>query len=63
MLFQEFVTDFRIPLYVTIETKFFNYFMKLLKKTGWLNDKPQNIRVGLIYFKTICLLWGEGEAT
>lgn len=40
------VSDFRIALYVTIETKYFNYFMKLLNKTGWLNEKPQNIRVG-----------------
>lgn len=46
MFIQEYVTDFRIALYVAIETKYFNYFVKLLNKTGWLNDKTQNIRVG-----------------
>lgn len=46
MFFQEYVTDFRIALYVTIETKYLNSFMKLPNETGWLNNKPQNIRAG-----------------
>lgn len=46
MFFQEYVTDFGIALYVTIETKYLNSFMKLLNETGWLNNIPQHIRVG-----------------
>lgn len=46
MFFQDHVTVFRIALYATIETKYLNSSMKLLSKTGWLNDKSQNISIG-----------------
>lgn len=46
MFFQDHVADFRIALYASIETKYLNSFMNLLNKTGWLNDKSQNISTG-----------------
>lgn len=59
MFFQEHVADFRVALHVTIETKYFNYFIKLLNETAWLNDKPQNIRAGQRSIPKQVVCYGE----
>lgn len=59
MFFQEYVADFRIALYVSIETKHSNCFVKLLNKTARLNEKPQDIRVGQRSIPKQAVCYGE----
>lgn len=59
MFFQDHVADFRIALYASIETKYLNSFMNLLNKTGWLNDKSQNISTGRRSLPKQVISYGE----